>query len=531
MGWLDALFGSDEASDDVSDEPHESDDTDEAPDEAATASIAPLDLEEARATVLFPFPLDWTRDDVAGAADAADVSAETIESNGRGTFRLVTSERTLRLQTRDGPHPGDDLERRLLPEGFPDTYAHVSIALDPDGSAIEPAPPFEPTEDADDPWREGGELEMLTRIVRALLQRDGAAVVLERADRLVVPGQQFLEATEGIDTSESRPFAAWLALDHDGGSALRSTGFEAWGLPELHVTLEHPHPPGRDDADEPDWLVEQWRADREREALLYLGSELVRRRRTAADTIGELDVPLGFEVDEAHTGYDDERDDETTPYRVEREGDVLTLTSSGAGTVWETWRSIDDDTTTMASRAYRALFHRECRRRLEAEDPPLRGTIPFDDLEEMGRIDLAFYYADAPRPTLAVTNGLGVQTALGETLEGGTSHLEIAVPLEQLHDQLADVLFNVVAGLVLEERTWAPGDVVEFEEPLHGLQYLVLDPLFDVSPPAGPPIDVWQLIPIDEQERNSFDGDDASSWLDEQRGELDVAGRWEAMRG
>ena len=550
MGLLDAIFGSDDSDEDVS--PEETAD-DASPDEESSEEVTafePLDPASYWAYCHFPFPLDWNRRDVETLAERADLDADRLVSNGREGFRIVTPQGTICLEVDAGSLPdGASIDLDFLPDDFPDEadLGHLQMALAEDGDVVNFESRFQPLDTAPDPWAEEGILRTMTRLVRQCLQRASTGVVRLASHRTPQTAREFLDASEGVDEPGVRSFTAWLEMHtSDDTSHLESAGLRSMGLPELRIRCEPPVP-SDSESHEPEMNTDRWRRSREREALLYVASEMVHERRVpraegeAAESEADREradderrVPFGFGLEAARRHeLEDFADEATTPYTLHLEEDVLEVRSSGPSDVWERWGTFDRSSSTMPPQSYHALFYHECQRTIDVETAPLRGRLPLEEIDDVDPIDLEIYAVDdTSSPTLAVSNGLGRQPGLSDRLDGEAQHVELAVQLaaEDFDEWVTDILLNSTAGFVLEDRTWRPGDMLEFEEPLHGLRAFVLDAMFDASPPRGPSIAVWQLVPLDEDEYDTVSQTGGVSWLDEQSEALDIVGRWRRLR-
>ena len=490
MGFLSKLFGGGDEPEEAAQEENDEAAGSEAPEEPVgeAEEIPPSQL---WATVLFPYPLEYGLGDVESLLEEAGLPAGDLEQTGRGGFRATLGGQTLRLRQRDEPFPAEATERRMLPEGFPDDYAYLAVAPESD-DPLAKRDLLRTAEEYPDPWAEEGIMRVVTKLVRAALERDGLAVVLNRAAQLVVPNQQFVEMTGGADDPDRRPFLPWIDVDYDDDEEfLRTEGLRLFGLPEISVHFDH------DDGN--------WRLQREQEALGYVASKMVHANEPLgvdADAEGflgvgsleALEVPLGAEVDDTPVEADDDAD--LTRFEAEMREERLVLTGGEPGTVWESWASLEDPEADISPESYRALFRHACR---EVVGSPPLGSILVDDFDEMETFHCDLYQSENSQMVTIVTNGLGRSPVPAGDDAEEPRRIELAVRTGQESEQLVDVLTNCAAGITLSGDSWDPGDTVEFEEPLHGLQHFVLNPLFDVSPADGPAVAVWQIEPVEDE--------------------------------
>lgn len=523
MSWFDSWFGGDDSEDEQEGESAGDEEPSGARTEASrSAGEAEIEApESAWATVLYPFPLGLDPEEIRELLDDREIEWEAVESGGEEISRIVLPERNVRVLHRDEPYPDEEMNDRLLPGTFPEDYSHVS--LEPDVSdPLEKRDMLREPGEYPDPWGERGVMRVLTELVRAFLSLDGTAVVLERSDRLAVPSQQFLEFTADAEDGDWHAVKGWLDIDVGGGEdeLLRTIGLEVFGLPDVAVRVDH--------AD--GW----WRRQLQAEALdAAIGTMILENRPLGASSEGEgflgfepLDdfrVPLGREFDEEAVESDAEGD--YVSYGLALEDRRLLLESNGPATVWETWATVDDEGTQIALPAYQALFRHECHEMLGT---PL-GSVGIGEFEGMEEIDCDLYQEEEVGPAHLITNGLGRRARpIGES-DSERGRVELAIRAETPAEPLIDILANCAAGFELSEDQWGPADMLEFEEPLHGFQVFLLAPLFEAVPERGPAIDVWQLVPLTEDEFDELsEGGDAEAWLEERDGAtgMQFAERW-----
>jgi len=530
MSWFSSWFGSD----DVEQEKGRGEGAErpEAVDERSPESregAKQVDMrapEEPWATVLYPFPLDLNVGELREILDGSDSSWERVEAGGDDLARLVLVERNVRLRYRDQPFPEDRMNRRLLPETFPADHAHV--ALQPEVSdPLEKRDLLREPGEYPDPWGEKGLMRELTALVRAFLSLDATAVVLNRANRLAVPSRQFREFTEGAADGDWRAAKAWLDIDAGGeeDELLTAEGLRVFGLPNVQIRV--------------DVAEGWWRRQLQAEALdAALATMILENRPLGAggrgdaflgfEPIEEFRVPIGLDLDGDSGDVEVLREGgDHVPYRVDMEEGRLTLESRGPPTVWETWASIDENGTEIDLGAYQAMFRYECHEMLGT---PL-GSVEIGDIEGMPAVLSDLYPAEEARPAHLITNGLGRRArSTGEPGEG-SSRVELAIRAETPAEPLIDILANCAAGFELSDEHWGPAEILEFEEPLHGFQAFLLAPLFEAVPERGPRIEVWQLVPLTEEEHGDLsEGGDAAGWLEERDRATgpEFAGRWDA---
>jgi hypothetical protein len=411
------------------------------------------------------------------------------------------------------------MNRRLLPETFPDDYAHVAVEPRVD-DPVERRDELREPEEYPDPWGDTGVMREMTRVVRGLLDLDGTAVVLNQSGQLAVPAQQFMEFTSAVDQGDWSAVMGWLDVDPGGdGEPLRTEGLAMFGLPELEVHYEHGSP--------------GWSLQRRLEAMRaavgrmivenhVLGAEPESEAFLGLEPLEEFLVHLGGEVDpEDPPG---EGDDVVT-YRIEPEEGRLEMRAEDRGTVWETWGAIDEEGE-IELPAYQALFQYLCH---DALGEPVAG-VGIDDIEGMEGIGADIYQAEESAPVHFVTNGLGRRArSVGDDAE--SVRVELAIRSAEPVDQLVDVLANCAAGFELGDEQWGAADVLEFEEPLHNVQAFLLAPLFDAEPEQGPVVEVWQLVPLTADEHDRLADGGGEAWLEENDYATgpDFAERWLAV--
>lgn len=507
MGWLSKLFGGGDDGDDVA--PEAKDDATTGFETPSGEAVEPP--ESYRAAVLYPYPAEFASDELREMFERSGMVVEAIEAGSNDVFRVVTSERSYLLEQREAPYPRERMDRRLLPETFPDDFAHVGIAVD------EAAEDAEARHEDADPWSEHGEMRRITQIVRGLLRNDGMAVVLEGADGLVVPSQDFEEMTQGADDPEQRPFFGWIGIRRDemeDGDYLRSEGLGAFGLPEVFVRVDSE----RGDA--------RWQLQREQEALLFAASRMV-HANAPLEAGGELEVPFGADVGTRPVEFDEE--DERTCFEVSEPEETeeteqtekrLVLTAKGPSSVWASWETLADaeaedvettENTEMPLTAYQALFRFGAR---AAFEPELAGAMTVEHVEGMPELMYDVYQDDPNQPTLLVTNGLG------RLPRGHGQRLEVALRTSNFSQEVLEILSMIATGIELGDAVFDPPDTVEFEEPVHGLQYFVLSPGPGVTPSeSGPAVSVWRLVPLTPEEHADIEAkDDVEAWLDDHDG-------------
>lgn len=522
MGWLSNLFGggeSDGASEDEGDQSEGS-----SADMGGHGERVEIEGPESPwATVLYPFPVDLDRVRLEEILDESEVGFEEIEVGDYGRFRIALEAAPVVLEACDEPFPEQRMNRRLLPETFPDDYAHVAVEPQVD-DPLERRDELQGSDAYPDPWGDSGVMRELTRVVRALLAMDGTAVVLNRSGQLAVPAQQFTEFTSGVEDGDWSAVMGWLDVDPGGeDEPLRTQGLALFGLPDLTVHYEHGST--------------GWSLQRRLEAMrAAVGRMVVENRVLGADPDGEgflglelieeFRVELGGEVDP-----DDppgERDDVVT-YRIEPEEGRLEMHAQGRGTVWETWKVIGEEGNEIELSAYQALFRYICH---EPLGEPVAG-VGIDDIEGMEGIGVDIYQTDESAPVHFVTNGLGRRARSIEDGDSEAVRVELAIRSAEPFDQLVDVLTNCAAGFELGDERWGATDVLEFEEPLYNMQAFLLAPLFDAEPEQGPAVEVWQLVPLTEDEHGRLVDGGGEAWLEEQGYATgpDFAERWAAVRG
>ena len=506
MGFLDKLFGG--GSDDEKDESEATEAAEQA--EASGGEALPeetLDPSTFWATVLFPYPLEYGAGDIEELFEDAGLNVEGVEATSGSTYEVEVPEQTFVLEQRDEAFSRDHMDRRILPETFPDDFSYVGIRAERE-ELLEKRNEHREPSDFPDPWGGSGVMRMLTKLVRKLLERDGLAVVLNQAGQLTVPSQRFLELTERVDEAESRPFLGWLDIAYDDeGEYLRSFGLELFGYPEIFVHRDH------DD--------DQWRMRREQEALVYAASEMVHENRVLGSTpdgdgflgfeaMDAFEVPLGVNAQDERLEIEEDWD--VTSYDVAMEDEHLVLRSDEPATVWETWATIDDEDVEISRPAYQAMFQHECRKTIGAH--PLASVV-VDEFEEIEPFDCDIYRTEEGGPVHLITNGLGRTPRPAD--EEGTEHhrVELAVRTMQDGGEILDLMASAAVGIELSEEPWNSADIIEFEEPLHNLQHFIIGPLFDVDPDSGPTIEVWQLVPLTDEEYDDISDGDALGWLEE----------------
>jgi hypothetical protein len=523
MNWFDSWFGGDDGEEETEDGTADGEPSSGTSMEASrSAGEADIEApESAWATVLYPFPLDLKAGEIRELLEGRGLEWEAVESGGGEVSRIVLAERNIRVLHRDEPYPDGNMHDRLLPGTFPEDRAHVS--LEPDVS--DPLEKRDMLRDADaypDPWGERGVMRALTELVRGFLSLDGIAVVLERSGRLAVPSQQFLEFTDDADEGDWHAVKGWLDIDVGGeeDELLRTVGLEVFGLPDVAVRVDH--------AD--GW----WRRQLQAEALdAAVGTMILENRPLGASAEGDgffgfepvddFRVPLGRTFDEEALESGGEGD--FVSYSVELDDRRLLLESTGPATVWETWASADEEGTGIELPSYQALFRYECH---ELLGTPL-GSVGIGDIEGMEEIDCDLYQQEEVGPAHLISNGLGRRARPTGSSGGERTHVELAIRAETPAEPLIDVVANCAAGFELSDEQWGPADILEFEEPLHGFQVFLLAPLFDAAPDRGPAIEVWQLVPLTEDEYDELsEGVDAEAWLEERDGAtgMQFAERW-----
>jgi hypothetical protein len=523
MGWLSNLFGGGE-SDGGSDDEAEAREGSAAD---AGEDVEQVDLEGPEApwaTVLYPFPVELDRARLEELLEEAEVDWEEIEVGHSGRFRIVLEAAPVVLEARDEPFPDGRMNRRLLPETFPDDYAHVAVEPQVDDDPLERRNELREPGAHPDPWGDSGVMRELTRIVRGLLGLDGTAVVLNRSRQLAVPAQQFMEFTAGVDEGDWSAVMGWLDVEPGGdGEPLRTEGLALFGLPELTVHYEHGG--------------SGWGLQRRLEAMrAAVGRMIVENRALGADP--ESEACLGLEPLEefrVQLGGDFDPDDppgeqdDVVAYRIEPEEGRLEMQAIDRGTVWETWGAIDQEGAEIERSAYQALFRYMCDEPLGA---PVAG-VGIDEIEGMEGIGADIYQADESAPVHFVTNGLGRRPRSFGDGDSESVRVELAIRSAEPFDQLVDVLTNCAAGFELADKQWGPADVLEFEEPLYNMQAFLLAPLFDAEPEKGPTVEVWQLVPLTEDEHDRLADGGGKDWLEKHDYATgpEFAERWSAVRG
>ena len=519
MGWLNKLFGGGGETD-------EETETDEAAAGGETDRRECVELDppdDPWVTVLYPLEFDAAR--LEELLEEAEVAYDEIEVGHDGLFRVVLPEMVLLLEQRDEPYDRERMDRRYLPETFPDDHAYLSIEpqiSDP----LEKRDMLREPDAYPDPWGDAsGTMRLLTRLVRQLLSLDGIALVLERGGGLTTPGQEFVEVTASADEGDWQAVLGWLDTRYDDEEAYLGThGFHLFGLPDLAVRYE--------------FADGGWRTEREWEAIAYASARMLRENRVlGADPAGdalfgvddtmELRVPLGLELDDPPADLDPDAD--FVPYTVEldEEDRRLVLTADAPATVWETWAAIDEPETSITPAAYRVLFRHAYREMLGER----LQSFTVDDIPEMEPLDCDHCQTEQGPPAHFVPNGHGLRARTAGDDE--SRHLELAARVSEPGEPIIDILANCAAGVEMSDESWAAGDILEFEEPLYNLQVFALSPLFEAEPDEGPPIAVWQLVPMTEEEFEATDGDNAAGWLDEHDGATtrEFAERWRAALG
>jgi hypothetical protein len=133
-----------------------------------------------------------------------------------------------------------------------------------------------------DPWAPEGTLRRASRLLRALLQPHGAAVILHRAGELVLPGRDALARLGNLEDPEVRPFGAWIdwALTPDA-RIYRTLGMPTLGGEDVEIAVARPEA--------------EVELDSAESALLFACHLQVRENRFLAD--GEvLHVPRDVQV-------------------------------------------------------------------------------------------------------------------------------------------------------------------------------------------------------------------------------------------
>lgn len=528
MSWFGSWFGGD---DETEREDGSSRGDDEGASQTATSeSTEPkvdIDAPESPwATVLYPFPLGMETDELRDMLESREIAWEAVEYGGEEVSRIVLPERNIRVEHRDEPFPDEQMNRRLLPETFPEDHAYV--AVEPEVSdPLEKRDMLRDPESYPSPWDENGLVRVLTAVVRGLLSMDATAIVLHRSNQLAVPSQQFLEFTDGAAEGDWRAVKGWLDIDTGGeeDELLRTEGLGMFGLPDLTVRVDH----------EEGW----WRRQLQAEALDTAIATMVLENRPLGSTaegdgflgcepLEDFRVPLGVELDGDADDLEAPEGGEHVSYRVELEDERLVLRSDGPPTVWETWAEIDREAVGIELRAYQAMFRYECH---ETLGTPL-GSADIGDIEGMDEIVCDLYPSDEGRPAHLVSNGLGRRARPVDGARNDYVRVELAIRADSPAEALIDILANCAAGFELAEQHWGPADILEFEEPLHGFQTFLLAPLFETTPDEGPAIEVWQLVPMTEEEYAELShGGDASEWLEARDGAtgLEFAERWNTV--
>lgn len=166
--------------------------------------------------------------DVSVVFEGPDVAAKAyrrVFGATPGAAPVAFGELSLLSSVNDFAMPRDDLDLRLCPEqdlggafiglklGVIDAFSVNRLGM------------------KNDPFKANGRMREASKLVAALLDAGGWAVVLHKAALVVKPPRLFLEQLRDVSSLDIRPWAAWLDFiaTHDG----TVNECRAWGLPHF----------------------------------------------------------------------------------------------------------------------------------------------------------------------------------------------------------------------------------------------------------------------------------------------------------
>ncbi|HXX30169.1 MAG TPA: hypothetical protein VEJ89_05580, partial [Myxococcaceae bacterium] len=156
---------------------------------------------------------------------------------GPRTIEVVWPLMHMLLVEHPSPASLEQADTRLLTPDFSPGQLRVSLLP----SAVEPGVERQVSGALADPWAPEGTLRRASRLLRALLQPHGAAVILHRAGELVLPGRDALARLGNLEDPEVRPFGAWIdwALTPDA-RIYRTLGMPTLGGEDVEIAVARP---------------------------------------------------------------------------------------------------------------------------------------------------------------------------------------------------------------------------------------------------------------------------------------------------
>jgi len=343
-----------------------------------------------------------------------------------------------------------------------------------------------------DSWLPDGSARAISRVAKALVAR-GSAVIVHRSGERAVPRERFVAMLADLDDPECVPFGAWTKLlVMEGGTALRSVGLRAFGLPEVRV--EAPAQPGT------------WQSARRFEAGLFAVFCLCRRMWIED---GLFEVPRRVQVGPYPPRLIPPVDVERWAAKAEGAGRDL---SGNIEPMWLVLRPRPDsddvsarwasasrpnagDPSKIGHGGYEALYLHALMTWLHLGQvgmfSELRAVVPYRVITLRG---------DGPHLVI-VSSGMGRAPQPGGAAERGSEHVEILAFSPPAN---AAVIAEIVGVVAADVHSPKRGEVLEpWGIYATGIAPMLLRPWGPLSMGSGASVTLLELVPLTKEEASA----------------------------